>query len=451
VAEFLNEAQQKGNACVLLTSCQSLINNWKSRGGLAVEVVEEIDEPSLTKQHLERAGLARASSFYAFDTVDSENLRAAMLAENLAGEAKIIVRQDEPFACDLLQRNGLLCPDKGSHLRVFSVAYTRARVLFRDTPLEWHPQSGLASEVHLVIPSLGQFEKAVAIQAALIGHYSEGKRVNLWLTSASSHTQLVSDFPSISQCMSLHLIGENGIHSIQDISQESPTGSLVTILATHLLPEEGYLQALRYRERWSSKNKFRIVLSGPLVADDALIVRADDLAVAPQLTGLATPDALDNYDLVATNIHHTWHEGNLRRIDKALADGKKEEANTLRSKPTFKEWAELTEEQKDVNRTAADHIEIKIRAVGLDPGQPDLKQVWDKLSADQLEILSRMEHERWAAPLWLNGYKPGERDDTARVHPNLVPFDDLDQSTKDYDTEQVRQAAGYHLAAKEGR
>ena len=37
----------------------------------------------------------------------------------------------------------------------------------------------------------------------------------------------------------------------------------------------------------------------------------------------------------------------------------------------------------------------------------------------------------------------GERDDAARTHPNLVPYDDLDQSTKDYDTEQVKQAAGY--------
>ena len=58
-------------------------------------------------------------------------------------------------------------------------------------------------------------------------------------------------------------------------------------------------------------------------------------------------------------------------------------------------------------------------------------------------MLSRMEHERWAAPLWLNGYRPGTRDDAAHTHPNLVPFDELDQSTKDYDTEQVKMAAEY--------
>jgi hypothetical protein len=35
----------------------------------------------------------------------------------------------------------------------------------------------------------------------------------------------------------------------------------------------------------------------------------------------------------------------------------------------------------------------------------------------------------------------------ARTHPNLVPYDDLDQSIRDYDTEQVKQAAGYLLDA----
>jgi hypothetical protein len=59
-----------------------------------------------------------------------------------------------------------------------------------------------------------------------------------------------------------------------------------------------------------------------------------------------------------------------------------------------------------------------------------------------------MEHERWAAVRWMGGYKPGKRDDTARTHPNLVPYDNLDQSTRDYDTEQVKQAATYLLDSR---
>lgn len=447
VTGLLDECQENNSPCVLLAPCRELIDSWRAQGGLAVEINSVAEQEPLKKEHLRRSGLEQASAFYAFDEHDGNNLRAAMLSENSATAARLIIRQDEPYTCELLQRNGLLSPAKGSPLRVISVAYTRARILLRDVPLECHPQKGLATEVHLVIPELGTFEKAVAIHAALIGHYPAGERINLWLASSASHSSLLNDFPGIKRCVNLRLIGENGIDSIQDISSEARDGALVTIMATHLLPEDGYLQTLRFRERWSPKNSFRIVLSGPLADGEAIVTSADDLVVAPQLTGLATPDSLDEHDMVARKIHYTWYEGNQRRVDEALAGGDKQNANELSSKTTFKKWLLLTEEQKDVNRRAADHIEVKIRAVGLDPTQPDLREAWQNLSDEQLDMLSRMEHERWAAPLWLNGYRPGTRDDAAHTHPNLVPFDELDQSTKDYDTEQCKEAANYYCLA----
>ena len=449
VNDLINDAIGTKTDCVLLTSCPSLIGSWRKMGGRGVEIVESADRPDITEQYLKQAGLNRASTFYAFDTVDSENLRAAMLAQSLNDKVRIVVRQDEPSACGLLQRNGLLLPSKGSNLRVFSVANTRARLLLHQTPLEWHPLNGLATEVHLVIPCLGLFEKATAIQAALIGHYAKGMRVNLWLDSTASRSLLQVDFPGISQCMDVHAIGENGISTIHDISHAAAPGALVTILATNLLPEEGYLQTLRYRERWSPENSFRVILKSPLADGDLLVSEADYLYVAPQLRGLATPDAMDKHDKAAKQIHDTWHKGNQRHIDDALAKGETDEAEALLQKPTFKPWNELTEEQKDANRTAADHIEIKIRAVMLDPSQPDLLEAWEKLTLEQLDLLSEMEHERWCAALRLSGYKPGERDDDARKHPDLIPYDQLDQATRDYDTEQVKMAAEYLAALRE--
>jgi hypothetical protein len=446
VAGLLDECQENNSACVLLAPCYDLVEDWRAQGGLAVEINSAAEQKPLNREHLRLSGLEQASAFYAFDEHDGNNLRAAMLAENFNTTARLIIRQDEPYTCELLQRNGLLSPAKGSPLRVISVAYTRARILLRDVPLECHPQKGLATEVHLVIPELGTFEKAVAIHAALIGHYPAGERINLWLASSASHSSLLNDFPGIKRCVNLRLIGENGIDSIQDISSEARDGALVTIMATHLLPEDGYLQTLRFRERWSPKNSFRIVLSGPLADGEAIVTGAGDLVVAPQLKGLATPDSLDEHDMVAKKIHETWHEGNQRRIDKAQAEGQTAEAEKLQQKSTFKPWGKLTEKQKDDNRTAADHIEIKIRAVGLDPGQPDLLQAWEKLTPEQLDLLSEMEHERWCAPLWLRGSELGDRDDDNRKHPNLLPYDELDQSTKDYDTEQVKMAAQYLVA-----
>ena len=50
----------------------------------------------------------------------------------------------------------------------------------------------------------------------------------------------------------------------------------------------------------------------------------------------------------------------------------------------------------------------------------------------QLKLL-KAEHNRWWAERLLGDWRVGVRDDTRRIHPNLVPFEELDDFTKDID------------------
>lgn len=50
----------------------------------------------------------------------------------------------------------------------------------------------------------------------------------------------------------------------------------------------------------------------------------------------------------------------------------------------------------------------------------------------QLRLL-KAEHNRWWAERLLGEWRVGKRDDARRIHPNLVPFDELDDFTKDID------------------
>ena len=50
----------------------------------------------------------------------------------------------------------------------------------------------------------------------------------------------------------------------------------------------------------------------------------------------------------------------------------------------------------------------------------------------QLKLL-KAEHNRWWAERLLGDWRVGVRDDTRRIHPNLVPFEQLDDFTKDID------------------
>ena len=104
-------------------------------------------------------------------------------------------------------------------------------------------------------------------------------------------------------------------------------------------------------------------------------------------------------------------------------------------------WDELIESYREANRQQADHISVKLRAVGCvainkisQQSRPEA--TW---SQSEIEILSKMEHQRWNANRWLEGWQYGPRDDSKKLHPNLVPWEELDEPTREYDRKAVQQ------------
>lgn len=66
------------------------------------------------------------------------------------------------------------------------------------------------------------------------------------------------------------------------------------------------------------------------------------------------------------------------------------------------------------------------------PDYPDIP-LDDALKA-LIEILAENAHDAWAAARFADGWQNGPQYDTrARLHPNLVPYDDLSEGEKDID------------------
>ncbi len=106
-------------------------------------------------------------------------------------------------------------------------------------------------------------------------------------------------------------------------------------------------------------------------------------------------------------------------------------------------WSLLDETFRQASRAAADHLPIKLRAVGRelvpldDPREPDAA-----LSAEQLESLARIEHDRWMAERLLNGWSfAPERDDRALRHNLLVPWEQLPEADRYIDRDMIQNAA----------
>jgi hypothetical protein len=81
---------------------------------------------------------------------------------------------------------------------------------------------------------------------------------------------------------------------------------------------------------------------------------------------------------------------------------------TVGTESAHPDWADLPEAYKESNRRAADHIPIKLRAIGchIAPLQSGKERV-QHFTEDERMLLAQMEHVRWCAEKWLDDWRPG--------------------------------------------
>lgn len=97
---------------------------------------------------------------------------------------------------------------------------------------------------------------------------------------------------------------------------------------------------------------------------------------------------------------------------------------------------------RDSNYAQVAHIPKKVEALGyqivpLEDCPENLRVVGFR--DDQIETLARIEHSRWIEERLAKGWTAGERNHEAKTTPYLVPYDELEDSIKEYDREAVRQ------------
>ena len=176
------------------------------------------------------------------------------------------------------------------------------------------------------------------------------------------------------------------------------------------------------------------------------ITKIDDLTSLPNV--LAT--ILIDRDTVAKRIHLAYEEQYLGKTRAGTS------------------WDNLSETYRRANRRAASHLLQKLSALGVDMfgGRPFSGAVdpytYDHLimplakssvEDESMRSLARLEHERWCADRRIDGWSFGEvRDDSRRLHPSLVSFDDprLTADEIDKDVSQLRFLLGSVVKAQPG-
>jgi hypothetical protein len=113
---------------------------------------------------------------------------------------------------------------------------------------------------------------------------------------------------------------------------------------------------------------------------------------------------------------------------------------TRETNPSMVDWEELPETLRESNRHQAADIGRKLEAVGCDI---ESLTDWDApplaFSTDEVELLARMEHDRWWKEREAAGWTYGsEKDVEKKTSPYLVPYDELPDDIREYDRNTVR-------------
>jgi hypothetical protein len=300
------------------------------------------------------------------------------------------------------------------------------------------------------------------VQAALIGHYRNGGKCTVHLVSsdpAGQVAQLLKRYPRFEKCCKLQTsqLSQSGdfVSRAAEVISALPPAAFCTVFLCSGEDGAMFTEALMLRDLLPHSDRFRVILASGEDSYFRDIVEknpAEGPALARWISFAAASsvacgkDAVfgESLDRLAERIHSVWYSANEKAIQRAVSVGDTVAAAALRSKATCKGWSQLSESQKDLNRFAADHIPVKMRAAGLDPrDQFASREKWSRLDDQTLEMLTRMEHERWCAAMWLGGWIWAQERDSSRHHPDLIPFDELSGESKLYDLEQVRAIGDY--------
>ena len=116
---------------------------------------------------------------------------------------------------------------------------------------------------------------------------------------------------------------------------------------------------------------------------------------------------------------------------------------TPEENPSMAPWHELGESLRQSNRRFAEGVGEKLRAARIavvpsplaDPAAPAAG-----LPEEQVEELAIAEHDRWCADLAADGWRhhAGPKDPERKLHPSLIPWDELSEEEREKDREPVR-------------
>ena len=415
-----------------------------------------------SKPLMRKARVDRAQRVIAVCKNDSDNIEIALQARQAVLDAKRDVRS--PLIChvhiidlklaEMFRHHKIFaCASDPFEARIFSFYENSARELLMRHPLDVAQpchENEIPPGVHLLIVGCGQMGESVLLQAARIGHFASGRRLQLTVLDPQADERklnLLSRYPQLEKVCDIAFERRSIEHPAvrQQLAEWSRGRDRRLIIALCMdddpralsialnLPQAVRQAGVPVFVRQSEQRGLSTLLDDRSAG--AVISHVASFGAPERAAGLGAV-LQENLDLLARTIHD-WH----RRIGpegRPYRDAQWTESAS-------QDWAQLEAGLKASRRQQADHIDTKLRAIHCrrirqDEKLPPGAVPFERFAPEELELLARMEHARWCADRYLSGWQLGDTDDQNRfISPNLVPFDQLPEAVKEYDRQAVLQ------------
>jgi hypothetical protein len=439
--------------------------------GQKVVVVEQDDENDLVRQCrdlggcvllgdaaeprvLRKAGVARATCLFALCGDDGVNAEVALAAAELAAgrpgsPLDCHVHIFDPQLCTLLRERELDAGSAGIRLEFFNTYELGARVLLEENPLPI--PAGAASSAaspRIFIVGVGRLGESLLVNAARQWHTAGaagGAKLRVTLVDRKAReiaAVLAIRYPGLKRLCELTALDVD-VHSASfqqaGFLYDGGCDGHLTRVFVCLDDDSLSLSTALALVRHDRDQHPTIIVRMAQEAGLAVLLEDTDTATASfrHLRAFGLLDRTCHPDQILRGTHEILaraiHDDYLRQ---QTAAGK-----TPAQNPSMVPWDALPDHLKESNRQQADDIGAKLQAVHCSAA-PMLD--WDEslfeFTADEIERLAVMEHDRWMAAKLEAGWRHGPtKDDNARTHPSLIPYSQLPPGEQDKDRSAVRQ------------
>lgn len=412
------------------------------------------------REVLRRTGVDRAKYVFSVCGDDSTNAEVAIHVQELASS-----RQGRPLTCFVhivdpqlyhLLREREIAPSASYRLELLNIFDRGARLLLEEHPFFRESNGTPVQKPHVLVIGLGRMGESLVVHMArkwwseYISRYGP-LRISIIDREAKRKVEsLCLRYPKLQHACEL-------VELQMDVlwPEFEQTGFLIDsdghcdVTAIYICLDNdslGLRAGLTLLQRVRGRD-IPIVVRMAYETGLALLLRGIESSGFDNLHAFGLIERTCQPELVLGGTHEIL----ARAIHESYVRHQQESGESPESNPSLVCWEELPEEIRESNRCQADHILVKLKAVGCGIAPlTDWDAVQFQFTTEEVEWMAQMEHQRFVEERLRTGwvYAPGPQSVEQRTSPVLVPWAELPECEKEKDRDMVRELP--HFLARAG-